>query len=236
MAFLFNSDADEYARALPTGFTHSSGQHWTIAAMARFTSLTGQQTILAFGDDAATDFIWWGASANATKIGSNGKTPGTGGTLSTGVWYHMMLDWDGTDLSSYIDGTSDTDIVPTSGIVWGDLDQLDVGHLYDDGAAINWARADIAEVAMWDSTLSTGEHVALGAGFSPLLIRPASLIFYCPFVREDTTPLDATAWSTATGASVSNHPRVIKPSAQILQFPSLSVTNTTIEVPLGPIR
>ncbi|KKK59939.1 hypothetical protein LCGC14_3029330, partial [marine sediment metagenome] len=68
----------------------------------------------------------------------------------------------------------------------------------------------IAEVAIWNVALSNAEVALLAKGFSPLLIKPESLVSYWPLVRDDDNDwiggFDLTAFNTPT---VSDHPPVI---------------------------
>lgn len=67
---------------------------------------------------------------------------------------------------------------------------------------------DNAEIGHWNTQLSADEIAALAKGFSPRLIRPTSLIFHAPIVR-DTRELRAGLAGNTTGGAVSDHPRVL---------------------------
>ena len=68
----------------------------------------------------------------------------------------------------------------------------------------------IAEFAVWDAILTADEFAMLGAdGFSPLLIRPQSLVEYVPLVRDNVSR--KLSIGTLTGAAAQPHPRIIYP-------------------------
>ena len=65
----------------------------------------------------------------------------------------------------------------------------------------------LAEIGMWEVALGAAEIAALANGVSPLLIRPTALRFYAPLLRDILDVRGGLAL-TATGTSVSVHPRV----------------------------
>lgn len=66
----------------------------------------------------------------------------------------------------------------------------------------------VAETAFWSVALNTDEMASLAKGFKPHRIRPQSLVFYAPLIRNLQ---DVKAGRTITNnntATVGNHPRV----------------------------
>jgi hypothetical protein len=72
------------------------------------------------------------------------------------------------------------------------------------GTGVN---TDVAEVGIWDATLTADEIVSLSKGFKPFRVRPQSLVFYSPLVRE-VVDLSKAITLTRTGLSIIDHPRV----------------------------
>jgi hypothetical protein len=73
---------------------------------------------------------------------------------------------------------------------------------------VNDAR-QLAEVAIWqNAVLSAAEITALHTGFTPDQLRPQSLSFYAPLVRNLSDLRNGTAL-TNNGATVATHPRII---------------------------
>ena len=90
----------------------------------------------------------------------------------------------------------------------------------------------IAEVAIWQAQLSEAEIVSLAKGFSPLLIRPASLIFYAPLTRNNGSGgwielVDGRQLIEVNSPVVAEQPRIIQP-AQSLIVPSSYDGNITV--------
>ena len=96
---------------------------------------------------------------------------------------------------------ADTDIV---GIVYGPTDGFN--ELY---------KGEIAECALWNVALTTAEVDSLADGFSPLFIRPNSLIGYWPLGGAFSDYIDPIGGNTlsATGdPAAADHPRIIYPT------------------------
>ncbi len=73
----------------------------------------------------------------------------------------------------------------------------------------------IAEATIWDTNLSDPEVAIIGAGYSPLLVRPANIVFYIPFVRNSFEDLVGGLTLTETGTVVvKDHPPVYYPGRQ----------------------
>lgn len=75
----------------------------------------------------------------------------------------------------------------------------------------------IAEVAIWNDSLTDAEVASLATGISPFKIRPSALVAYWPLIGN-TSPevnLVSTATQTVQGTlSAAAHPRVIMPPRQ----------------------
>ncbi len=94
----------------------------------------------------------------------------------------------------------------------------------------------IAEVAVWvlgsgDADFTAGEWGALGKFFSPLLVRPQSLVFYKSFAARRTAPSDyiSKLTGTITGTlAYANHPPIFAPKKKTLFF--LQPSSVTIPI------
>jgi hypothetical protein len=71
--------------------------------------------------------------------------------------------------------------------------------------------AKIAESAIWNVALTAAEIATLAAGYSPLFVRPQSLVFYAPIIRE-LNNLKGGVLTNNGSAAVSVHPRIIYPT------------------------
>lgn len=160
-----------------------------------------QNYILRADLEGVARWLWFDGS---TIRGVRQTRPATGG------WHH----WCATVTSNvadnlYIDGSnsgqSTEDFASVGRLLTNDLG---IGATPSTGTE-GWD-GRLCEIAMWDVVLTQAEVTALASGFSPLFIRPQSLTFYAPLVRELIDPVNASSF-TNNGAAVIEHPRIIYP-------------------------
>lgn len=112
--------------------------------------------------------------------GANSYTGAT--TLTSGVLRHIAGTHTGGTQVGYVNGVSDA-----TGTVAGDAvsstAETMIGHRSRPGEN-NFYDGTISEVGFWNVVLTVSEIVSLSKGYSPLLIRPASLLAYVPLVRS----------------------------------------------------
>jgi len=66
----------------------------------------------------------------------------------------------------------------------------------------------IAEPAIWNVALTDAEIASLAAGFTPDQIRPQSLQFYAPLVRNLIDVRGGRTITNVGSATVATHPRI----------------------------
>jgi len=66
----------------------------------------------------------------------------------------------------------------------------------------------IAEVGIWNAALTAQEVASLAKGMTCEKIRPQSLVFYVPLVRQLQDVRQGLTITNNNGATVDNHPRV----------------------------
>lgn len=119
-------------------------------------------------------------TVNATCNDGTTNTPAissAGLTLST--WNHLCGTWtSATARAAYLNGgskgTSATSRTPTG------LARTSVG-VRDTSAQAQWFAGQLANGAIWNSTLTDAEALALAGGISPLKIQPHALIWFAPY-------------------------------------------------------
>lgn len=152
--------------------------------------------------------------SRATSAGSATTTD----TFSVDTWHHAGgVEISATSRFAYLNGVASpedtTSRTPTG------MDRAGIGALVDSSPS-NYFEGSIAEVGIWNVVLTAAEWTALAARYSPLFIRPKSLVAYCPLIRGSTDLIGGVSWETQGTPTTSAHPRIIRPSAQILQFPA----------------
>jgi hypothetical protein len=71
-----------------------------------------------------------------------------------------------------------------------------------------YADGKIADAAIWNVALTAAEIASLAKGISPRLIRPQSLVFYAPLIRDLIDVKGGLALTNVNTATVSPHPRI----------------------------
>jgi len=149
--------------------------------------------------------------SHARFFARSNNTSGTGEiNLSAGVsfdstWHHIAITWDNSTGRLYVDGSQ-----VASGGTMGtpqDLNRLSVGALLRASAALHFS-CGMAECGMWDATATAAEIASLAAGMTCDQVRPQSLVFYAPLVRDLIDQRGGLAITNNNTATVADHPRV----------------------------
>ncbi len=159
---------------------------------------------------------------------TSGSANATGATSinTSDVWQHAMaIFFTSTDRRVYYngteDGTSTTDRSPAG------MNKSCIGGRIVGSSIDSEIDGELAEVGIWNVGLDAGERAALAAGISPELIRPSALVAYLPLVTNTYIDKINGLW-TANGTPTTDiHPKIIYPSAQILQFPATAAAGST---------
>jgi len=129
-------------------------------------------------------------------------------------WNQFTLTFDGsqatnaTKLRIYINGAAQTlsfvGNQPATTSNSADLETFRIGHRVSGSF---WSTGDFAEIGMWQATLSAQEADSLSKGFTCDKVRPQSLVYYSPLIRDI---IDVKGGMTLTDASstVQPHTRV----------------------------
>ena len=124
-------------------------------------------------------------------------------TTNTTNWVHASCVFNGGVSEALADATTDGS---TAGSLTPGVSQFNIGNLNSNNAA-NMFNGSVASIAGYSTdSLSLAEIQSLAKGFPPRRVRPQSLKFYIPLVR------DAIEWQTGqsfatSGGTVVDHPR-----------------------------
>ena len=154
------------------------------------------------------------ASGDSNQVRAFARDSGGYGiaTTSTGttdnVWQHVLAVFaDVDDRRVYLNGggkgTNATSRTPAN------MDRVSIG-CWGRQSPANWFSGDIAEVAVWNGTLTDADAVTLAKGFSPRLVQPVNLTAHWDLIRGLNDNIGGYNL-TASGPTVSDHPRIILP-------------------------
>ncbi len=141
--------------------------------------------------------------------------------IAVNRWYSVVARFNpSTQFQLLVDGASvDNDTTSIISSIHNGTAPLWIGKQLTDTNTLKFDGA-IAECAIWDSFLTTGEIAAL-VDYSPLLIRPSSLVEYWPLIGRTSPEIGLVNGLNAAliaSPSVFPHPRVIYPAQTGVAF------------------
>jgi hypothetical protein len=149
------------------------------------------------------------------------------------VWYHVLVVYVSSGYRiAYLNGVQE--ILSTQSFPIGFVDCSCIGgHVFNSGSVdTNW-NGDIGEVGVWDADMRP-YATALGKGAAPSMF-PRNLKFYDPMALNLPRNLAGSLVHTQSGSPAKAEAwRVIRPSAQILRFPSAALGPTITSIDPAP--
>jgi len=126
---------------------------------------------------------------------------------SANAWTHAAgVHPSNSSRTAYINGGSSA----TDSSVCGTFSAVNIATLAGQRtlSGPTYALAQIAEVGIWNADLTAAEIASLAKGMTPNKVRPQSLVFYAPLVRDLTDQKGGLAITNNNGATVATHTRV----------------------------
>lgn len=234
MAYLFDDASTE-------GFQYTSGSMptdfpFTFSGWSRPDDAANTGNIVSIGDSSVSDnytncvlhasnFL-----RNFLSVGGSGGSTDTLNSWTVNQWNHACATFERPISDVDVNNTLNGNTGSAGSASYADLGTLSVdsiwaGRLFDTTPG-NYMSGYLAEVAVWDVVLTADEKAALAAGFSPLFIRPASLVFYAPLWNSNKDMLNPGRSITTAGTPVSSpsvHPSMIYPAWANIAVPSGAV-------------
>ena len=194
----------------------------TMVAWFNSTTQTLNQTIMSIVDKDTTD-DWWELDIAGAEIGDRVRAfARAGGTnaiaqtttgYSSNTWHHAIAVFTSdTSRDVYIDNGSVGNSTVSKGPA--NFDRTIIGQIGHSSQG-NYFSGLIAEAAVWNIALNTSERQMLADGFSPLWVRPDSLVNYWPLIGRYSPEIDVVGGINLTltnTPSVGEHTRIIYPS------------------------
>jgi len=136
----------------------------------------------------------------ATDSGGSNGVANSSTNTTAGTWAHALGTTSANNSrSAYLNAFGlQTNTTP---ITLSGLSKYVLGANYNGGSRNFYANGVIADAAVWNVALSSQEILALSQGISPLLIRPASLVFYAPLWGEMSPELNLRGAGVTLGAA-----------------------------------
>ena len=164
--------------------------------------------------------------------GANGN-PLAAGNFSLETWNHACGVWEAEDARvAFLNGA--VGFQNTNSVTVPNQDMVGLASYIWHNNFGNYWDGYLAEAAIWNVALSEDEVAVLAAGYSPLFVRPGSLVAYWPLIRDEDQDkvggYDLTAYNSPTIAA---HPPIIYPAQPyIVTAPSGGTQPPIISIPV----
>ena len=166
-----------------------------------FGATTGSRVTMFFNGGAAGDPVQC-LACNTNTCGSAITTSG----FSINTWNSGISVSTQNNRSSFINASGKGTNESTINLAI--LTSMRLATRIVDGSVDSYLNGRLAECAIWNVALTDAEIASLAKGFKPTRIRPQSLVFYAPLLRNLQDLKGGLALTNNNGATVADHPRV----------------------------
>lgn len=177
-------------------------------------------TLVWIGDVAATG-TWF--SVGLYRLGidrlsawhrvqdTDGETYPSVGTVVNNTWQHVIARFDSNSQRriSVDDANSATNVVEQPAVTG--IDQIAICSARDSTPGFYW-NGQIAEVSVWNLSLSDAQKTALAGGANPLAISPGNLVRYCTLASDATCAVGPNFTNNGSATfNAGDHPTIDAP-------------------------
>jgi hypothetical protein len=182
----------------------------TIACWAKPAN-TNVMTLVSISNGTSADRFQIVLNSQQVRAGAIGTglagIASTSGAFSVNTWFHAAGVFESNSArTAYRDGGN----TGTNNLNRQPINMLFTtigGNFFNDSVG-SFCSAEIAEAGIWNAALSPDEIASLAKGVTCDKIRPESLVFYAPLVRDLVDLRGGLAITNNNTATVANHPRV----------------------------
>lgn len=223
MARLFDDAANQF---LSTGIATVTAPPFTFVTWAYVddTAVVNPAMTLDVLADATTGWEMTTQAAPGLKVQYNGRGVGifalaTTTLITINTWHHLAASSAAANSHAvWLDGggksTSVVNVVAAG---------IDDTLLSLNRRRNGYFSGRLAESAVWNAALTDAEIAILAAGYSPLFVRPQSLVAYWPLIGRlspEHDPVGGFDMALTNAPTQAPHPRMIYPTRQVLSFPT----------------
>ena len=128
----------------------------------------------------------------------------------TGQWQHgAAVFTSNTSRTVYLDGGNSVTNTTAGGGTSPTFNKIGIGVYLDaSGNPVSYLNGQIAEVGIWNEALTAAEVASLAKGMTCDKVRPQSLVFYAPLIRDLQDVRGGLTITNNNTATVANHTRV----------------------------
>lgn len=209
MAYSFNGTT----QYLSISSSPISGLPVTLSCWFYPNNITQNNALVSISNISSTDFIMINAAGavagdplRSQRTSALGTVFADSSAYTANQWNHMAgVLYDFTAIS-YLNGAAFT---ATSAISTSlSLNAFTIGARRNNNSISGYSNGIIADVGIWNIALTSSEITSLSKGISCRLIRPQSLVFYAPLIRDLVDEKGGLIITNNNSTSVANHPRL----------------------------
>lgn len=207
MAYSFASASSQY---LSTASAPASVYPMTLAMWYRPSTVTDNSRILTVSaSNGHRHQLVYNPQFNQTQavtVGVSAQAAVGSFSYAVNTWYHHAgVFASATDRSVWVNGTQGGTNTTSPGTV-NAFDRVTIGA---GGIPVGlYFSGNIAEVGVWNVALTAAEIASLADGIACDHIRPESLVFYAPLVRDLIDKVGGLTITNNGTATVADHPRI----------------------------
>lgn len=208
MAYDLNGSNQYFSAGLPVGITQN--EPLTLACRFFVDSFASTTRLVVVGatSTSTSRYLLEVVSTGVLRAAKNTGAGGNSGAVSLSTWHHgAAVFTSDTSRTVYLNGvgTTNTLSIPDGTTAF---DGLTIGRNVESSG--NFLNGRIAEVGIWTAALSAAEVISLSNGFTPDQVRPESLAFYAPLVRNVQDVWGGLAITSFNSPPVIDHPSVFQ--------------------------
>ena len=217
MAYDFTAASSQY---LSTASAPVTDVPLTICCWAKTASVAFQGLVSVGSDDVTNQWFYriniGGASgtdliaqvSNLTAVVANNAVATA--AVSTNTWFHAAgIFASDASRTVYLNGGNSATNTNSVDVDATKITEVRFGrrHLITSNNT-GFLNGQIADVGIWNAALTAAEIASLAKGMTCDKIRPQSLVFYAPLVRDLIDTKGGLTITNNNSATVANHPRV----------------------------
>lgn len=186
--------------------TTNLNQEGALVGISNSSLSTGAAYILRF-DNGPPNGTIIATKYNGTAASNRSTNPNVA-TVNT--WNHAAAVFvSDSSKTAYINSVGVTDNTTSLSDTNQTFNSVSIGVQRGGGSLLSrYFNGEIAEVGIWSAALSADEIASLSKGFACDRIRPQSLVFYAPLVRNLMDARGGLTITNTNSATVSTHPRI----------------------------
>jgi hypothetical protein len=210
MAYEFNGTTQR----LNTTSTPVAAAPLTLACWFRADDVTTNRCLFELATSAGVEgfrLLIAGAIAGdpifADYVVNSGTNAQTTAGYTANTFHHAAATFpNNTTVTAYLDGGNSA--TSTGSALNPAPTRINIGARFAASSAGLFMDGRIAEVGIWNAALTAAEIASLAKGMTCDKVRPQSLVFYAPHVRDLIDQKGGLTITNNNGATVANHTRV----------------------------